>query len=120
VEEKNRSKYGERLLFGENVSYEDLDAMLQAGATMKTTVLTGEFTYEQYARQAGESRLPLMALDPGGRIYPAAGEGLAQKAKAGWKVLALVQGVANGRNGSAGGEGSADAPGKEQDRPAEQ
>jgi len=106
VEEKNRSKYGERHLFGEGVTYTDLQAMLAAGASMKSTALTEEFTYEDYARQSGESRLPFMAIDPAGRIVPAvAGEGLAAKAKAGWKVLALVQGGGEGNgkgNGSAG------------------
>jgi len=88
VEGKNLSKYGERYLFDGSVTYEELQHLLRRGATMKTTLLTTEFTYQDYLRQAGESRLPLLAIDPNGRIALASAPNVFAP-KPGWKVLAL-------------------------------
>lgn len=64
--------------------------MLRSGASMKTTLLSTEFTYQDYLRQAGESRMPILAIDPNGRIAMAsAPTGFAPKP--GWKVVALAQ-----------------------------
>ncbi|GAB6035476.1 sodium:proton antiporter [Fundidesulfovibrio butyratiphilus] len=91
VEEKNRSKYAGRYLFGGVFTYEDVLRKLREGASLKTTLLTEGFSYEEYLLQAGESRLPVFIIDPGGRLRIAS-QGAKTTPKAGWKVLALVRG----------------------------
>ena len=77
--------------------------MLRDGATIKTTLLTEAFTYADYLRQTGETRLPVFGIDAGGRIAVACSRtGFAPKP--GWKILALAlakDGV-NGANGTGG------------------
>lgn len=101
IESKNRSKYGERFLFEGKVTLEEVEALLRDGATIKTTVLTEAFTYDDYLRQTGETRLPVFGIDPNGRIAVACSKtGFAPKP--GWKVLALALGGPNGTGGESG------------------
>lgn len=51
-----------RLLFREDATCERLTEMLHAGAVLKKTKLTEQFTYEDYLLQYGDDFLPLLAF----------------------------------------------------------
>ena len=65
---------------------------------MKTTVLTEEFTYEDYQQQPRGERVPLIAIDALGDIKVFTADPDFQP-KAGWKIISLseqTQPVVNG------------------------
>lgn len=88
VEEKTSFKYGGRILFDEMISYEDLEKRLLDGAEIKTTLLTEEFSYEDYLEQQGETRLMLFAIDPNENIHVFTPT-LDFQPKANWKIMGL-------------------------------
>lgn len=91
VEEKNRLKHVGRYLFDGQVTYEDVQAFLRQGASIRTTLLTPEYTFSDYQRQGDHKRLPIFVIDTSGRIAIfSSHSGITPKA--GWKILALVQG----------------------------
>ncbi len=50
---------GGRLLFHPELSFEEFNARIQAGATVKKTLLTEEFTFEQFTKLNGPDAIPL-------------------------------------------------------------
>lgn len=88
TDEKSLFKHGGRFLFNEAITYEDLEARFNQGAVIKTTVLTEEFSYEDYLEQQDEQRLLLFAIDPNGNfnVFTAQPE---FQPKAHWKILGL-------------------------------
>ena len=88
-EEKSSFKYGGRTLFDETITYEDLEKRLIDGAEIKTTLLTEEFSYEDYLEQEGEARLMLFAIDPNEDIHVFTPEPDFQP-KANWKIMGLL------------------------------
>jgi len=98
AEKKTAFKYGGRTVFGESLTYQDLNQILDRGAEMKTTVLTEEFTYKDYQQQPRGERVPLIAIDALGDIKVFTADPDFQP-KAGWKIISLseqTQPVANG------------------------
>lgn len=88
AEEKSVFKHGGRFLFDETTTYEELDDQLSHGAEIKTTLLTEEFSYEDYLENQAESRSMLFAIDPKDHIY-AFTEELEFQPIANWKIIGL-------------------------------
>jgi len=57
-----------RSLFAEGATRAVLAEMLENGAELKTTPLTEVFSYQDYLDQCGESRVPLFAIRPSGKV----------------------------------------------------
>ncbi len=91
AEDKCSYKFGGRLFLNENVTFTDLEEMLEKGALIKTTSLTGEYTWSDYQKlPEGERRLPLFAITQAGivQVFNADADFVP---KAGWKITALVK-----------------------------
>ncbi|MEE9342614.1 MAG: sodium:proton antiporter [Gammaproteobacteria bacterium] len=75
--------------FGDEVSYQDLSAMIAAGAEMRETKLTDSFDFGDYSRRFYKKAVPMFAVNPKGRlnIFTAEHE---IKPAAGWRLLSLV------------------------------
>lgn len=89
AEEKPVFKYGGRLLFDESITYEDLEERFSHGAEIKTTLLTEEYSYEDYLEQQGDNRLLLFAIDPNEHIHAFTSEPDFLP-KAHWKILGVT------------------------------
>jgi CPA1 family monovalent cation:H+ antiporter len=85
---KSAYKHGGRGLFAETATHEVLVGLLAAGGEIKTTPLTDAFSYDDYRQQRDEKRIPLFALDPGGRIHPLT-DASEVAPRADWKVIGL-------------------------------
>ena len=57
-----------RLLFRADLNYQAIEQMFEQGATLKTTPLTENFTYEQYRVRQGEQAVILFAMDAERRL----------------------------------------------------
>lgn len=69
-EEKFNFKHSGRSVFSQNVTYQYLEKLLNKGAKIKTTLLTTQFSYEQYLEnKAPLSTSPLFAISPTGEIF---------------------------------------------------
>ncbi|QDT27730.1 K(+)/H(+) antiporter NhaP [Gimesia panareensis] len=90
AEAKTEFKYGGRTVFGDSLNYQDLSRMLEQGAEMKTTLLTEEFSFEDYLAQTDEERVPLFAIDTGNQVQVFTAEADFQP-KAGWKIMSLAE-----------------------------
>ncbi|WP_284140185.1 MULTISPECIES: sodium:proton antiporter [unclassified Virgibacillus] len=62
------SKVAGRLLFRQDVTIEDLNAMLEAGFVFRRTTLTSQFTYAQYKKEKDEATVFLYLIKPSGQI----------------------------------------------------
>ncbi len=89
AETKTAFKYSGRVLFGESVTFQDLEHLLHQGAEMKTTLLTEEFSYEDYREQQGGTRNSLFAIDPNASVHVFTDQPDFVP-KAGWKIIALA------------------------------
>ena len=85
---KSAYKHGGQRLFGDTATHEVLAGLLAAGGEVKTTPLTDEFSYADYRQQQDEKRIPLFALDPGGRIHPLT-DASEVAPQADWKIIGL-------------------------------
>ncbi|MGY6276840.1 cation:proton antiporter [Methylomonas sp. MgM2] len=57
-----------RLLFGENVNFQSLQAMLNNGARMRKTVLRDQYDFDDFLRDHQHNAVPLCVIDPNGKI----------------------------------------------------
>lgn len=89
ADEKTSFRYGGRSLFDDTISYEDLEQRFIKGATIKTTPLTEEFSYDDYLEQQGETRLMLFAIDPHQNIHVFTSQPEFQP-KPNWKIMGLT------------------------------
>lgn len=78
-------------LFGEDVTHGSLAQKLRAGAEIKTTQLSGEFTFEHYLQQYRERSIPMFAIDPKGKLHIFVSQGK-MTPEPGWKVISMVTG----------------------------
>jgi hypothetical protein len=62
---------------------------LNAGAEIKSTLLTAEFGLEEYSAQYAGRTLPLFAIDPAGRLQIYTDKSNFS-VEAGWRVISLV------------------------------
>lgn len=79
-----------RTLFGDKVNYEGLYALVNAGAEVKSTKLTSEFTYEHYRKKYGEDVMPLFVVSENGDIRILTTESTSVPS-AGQKIIGLVK-----------------------------
>lgn len=92
-EEKLDVRQSGRYLFGENITYQDLSRMLYEGATVKTTELTEEFSFQDYLEKSDVQYIPLFAINPNGEIYVFTAKNDFTPAK-GWKIIGLAKTIA--------------------------
>lgn len=84
-------QYAKKLtLFDEGVTYGYLASAIARGATVKTTRLTEEFTYKQYAQQYGLRATPLIAINSEGKSFTFV-NGNSLEPKANWRVISLIE-----------------------------
>ena len=57
-----------RYLFAEDASYNRLNSRFAAGASIKTTVFSKEFSFEDFKARYGEETLPFFAVDQNGKL----------------------------------------------------
>lgn len=84
------TQYAQKLtLFAEGVTYGYLASAVSHNASVKTTRLSEEFTFEDYSARYGDRAIPLIALDENGRSHAFLnGKDIAPKA--GWKLISLI------------------------------
>lgn len=58
-----------RVLFGRGITFADLATRFAAGAEIKATPITRQFSYEAFRRRYGEGALPLFLVDERGRLH---------------------------------------------------
>lgn len=78
-----------RLLFGEGVTYDDLRRRVEAGAVLKKTTLSDDFTYEDFVQKYGETALVLFTFPEPGRVRIGSAD-QPLDLKSGGKILALI------------------------------
>jgi CPA1 family monovalent cation:H+ antiporter len=82
-------KYGGRILFGKDMTYQRLSECLDQGWKIKKTLLTAAYTFKDYLADPKRQRLPLFAIDDDEGIHF-----FCQDADftpgAGWRILALT------------------------------
>lgn len=78
-----------RLLFGPGATYEELRRRVEAGAQLKKTTLSEDFTYEKFIEQYGGATMVLCKFLDGGRVRFAT-EDQPLDLKSGGKILALI------------------------------
>ena len=80
-----------RRLFGDTVTYSQVQALLARGWAPKTTRLTEEFSFADYLNaDRNAAPLPLFAIDPANRLHPVT-DREDWKPASGWKVISLVE-----------------------------
>ena len=92
VIEKSEFKFGGHYLFNETITYQDLEKVFTQGGEIKKTLLTEEFTFEDYMQKHQNQRLPLFAIDGNNAIYVFTAEE-ELKPKEDWNILALEQAI---------------------------
>lgn len=56
-----------RVLFSDTLTYNELQRLMTAGATLKTTKLTEKFSFEDFRQRYGDDARPLFAIQEGAR-----------------------------------------------------
>lgn len=89
MKEKASIKHGGQPLFQETATREYLHKLISEGAEIKTTLLTEQFSYENYLRQQNVRRIPLFAIDAKERLHPLTPDKkLAPQAN--WKIIGIT------------------------------
>jgi hypothetical protein len=84
-EEKFNFKQSGRTLFNPELTYQDLESLLTQGAKLKTTLITEQFSYEEYLKTNANKAL-LFAIDPKDFIYVYTND-LSFTPRKGWKII---------------------------------
>ncbi|AWN74513.1 sodium:proton antiporter [Legionella anisa] len=84
-EEKFSFKHSGRDIFKQDVTYQCIENLLNLGCKIKTTLITGHFSYEQYLNIRS---VPLFAIDPKGCIYVFTIKPTFTPTK-GWKIIGV-------------------------------
>jgi len=78
-----------KLLFGRTISYAQLSSILEDGGAVRSTLLTDNFSWDDYEAEHNSAAIPLFALGPKGKIHiftstyqPSTGDG--------WTVISLT------------------------------
>jgi len=78
-----------RLLFTGEATYNTLEQIVQNGGIVKRTLLTSQFTWEDYRKQySSEQNMILMAIQGKQVIIPTTDQPL--QPQAGWELLTLT------------------------------
>jgi NhaP-type Na+/H+ or K+/H+ antiporter len=78
-----------RFLFDRGATYDKIAARCESGATIKRTPLTGEFDFDAFMAQHGETALPLFALKESGELVVLSADGRARPTS-GQTLISLV------------------------------
>jgi NhaP-type Na+/H+ or K+/H+ antiporter len=81
---------GGRILFQENVTWEELNKRIERGDVFRKTSITEKYTFESYLEERSENTLLIFALKPSGRIEFFT-EGASPKVEQGDVVVSLTQ-----------------------------
>ncbi|NQV23981.1 MAG: sodium:proton antiporter [Rhodopirellula sp.] len=81
------------VLFDNALTFEELDHRFEAGATIKATHLTDEFTWDDFQREHGESATPLFVTDAAHKLTIVTPDNPTLP-KSGERVIALVDAAA--------------------------
>lgn len=84
-EEKFSFKHSGRNIFKQDVTYQCIENLLNLGCKIKTTLITGQFSYEQYLNIRSS---PLFAIDLKGCIYVFTNKSTFTPAN-GWKIIGI-------------------------------
>ncbi|MFQ3248361.1 MAG: NhaP-type Na+/H+ or K+/H+ antiporter [Glaciecola sp.] len=86
VSESYSKKLG---LFAENISYGKLAGFTSKGASIKTTKLSENFSYDDYKEEYKDRCLPLCAINAEGKLklFTTSSD---MKPKAGWQIVSLI------------------------------
>jgi NhaP-type Na+/H+ or K+/H+ antiporter len=76
-------------LFGDEITYNKMAGWLKAGADIRSTLLTDEYSYETYLDSYKDNCVPLFAFDTAGRMRVFSKERNFEP-EAGWRVLGLI------------------------------
>ncbi len=79
-------------LFGEGVTFAKLNSMLSQGAVIKTTLLTDDFSYENYQQDKlknNQQFIPLYAITPNGELKVFSSESRFKVAE-GWQLATII------------------------------
>ena len=83
-------QYAKKLtLFDEGVTYGYLASAVSKGASVKTTRLTDEFSFEDYNNKYKDRATPLLAINKEGKSYTFI-NGNSIEPKSGWRIISLV------------------------------
>jgi len=82
-----------RTLFNKPITIEELEDRFAAGASIKKTLLSKDFTFDDFLARYGESALPLFCLEENGKLTVATDE-KDMLPRPGQKLVALVDGEA--------------------------
>ena len=83
-------QYAKKLtLFDEGVTYGYLASAVNRGASVKTTRLTDEFSFEDYKNKYNERATPLLAINKEGKTYTFI-NGNSIEPISGWRIISLV------------------------------
>lgn len=83
-------QYAKKLtLFDEGVTYGYLASAVNRGASVKTTRLTDEFSFEDYKTKYNERATPLLAINKEGKTYTFI-NGNSIEPMSGWRIISLV------------------------------
>ena len=83
-------QYAKKLtLFDEGVTYGYLASAVSKGASVKTTRLTDEFSFEDYNDKYNDRATPLLAINKEGKSYTFI-NGNSIEPKSGWRIISLV------------------------------
>jgi len=78
------------LLFGEEVTFTKLSSLISQGAEIHDTLLSEDFSFEDFQQKYGKRAIPLFAIDPRGRIQVFVAGGKMQP-EAEWTLLSLIE-----------------------------
>jgi NhaP-type Na+/H+ or K+/H+ antiporter len=78
------------IAFGRDLDYDTLSGLLSAGADIRATALTENFTYDDYYRKYFGHSTRLFALNPAGRLLLFTAE-TDLKLAAGWTLISLIE-----------------------------
>lgn len=83
-------QYAKKLtLFDEGVTYGYLASAVNRGASVKTTRLSDEFSFEDYNEKYGDRATPLIAISAENKSYTVV-NGSELEPKAGWRIISLI------------------------------
>ena len=88
--EKGEFKFGGHFLFDRDLTFQKFDQQLQAGAEIRKTRLTDEFSFADYQQRHRGERWPLFAID-GHKSAHVFSQDVDFTPKQGWAILALTQ-----------------------------
>lgn len=89
VNEKDSIKHGGQLLFQKTATREYLYNLIVEGAEIKTTLLTDQFSYENYLHRKSGQRIPLFAIDTKERLHPLTPDKKLSPQK-NWKIMGIT------------------------------